>query len=1148
MRKVMMIIPVLTILADIAILFDIPVLREIIVFIFLSFIPGFALLRLFKLKEISLLDTVLFSVALSITFVMLLGLLINELYLYLGFSQPLSTIPLTVGISVFTLAAFLIEYRRDLSETLKQKTSSEGKLRNVFPLSIILILLPLISALGVLYLNVPLILISYAIIAALCVMCALSRRVVPENLFPFLIFSISIALVCQVPLTSKYIIGSDTNLEYYVFRLTQINGNWGFLNAQVNSLAALTYDSMLSITLLPAVYSALMHAQGEIVFKLFYSFIFCFIPLTMYRICEKQFGKLIGLFSALFFVFTVTAFYGVVPLSVDRQIVGELFLMLSVFLLINKTIPVTKRRLLLIIFGAALVLSHYSLAYIFLAIVAVVFIISKAKLKFDDTLNTVTVLFLFVITFTWYSLGPNSPLISLTNVFKLTFAELTSGVQSANALGSTASSSVLAVPQVFTAASWINLFLSGIANFFLIIGVLSIVLRPKEKGILEQYKIMTLVAAIILVASLIAPSIAQILNFTRFYGITLLVLSPCFVLGGQTILTTIGKAWTKTERRLKPQVVSKSKKMDIVLLLIAILLSAYFLSQVGFINSVTNGAIHSYSLDFNRMLTSNDVQVKINLYESYIPVQDVFSATWLSNHKVETTKVFADSLSESHVLWSYGLIPNELLLKLDNTTNPTQDSFIYLGSLNVLNGVMTTHSGSFNTSKISFLLDQNNLVYSNGNSKIWYVANARAGSQIGNTSEPSTVNKANLPSTTTTVLSSSSIAFGGSVTDTATVAPGGTGSVTFWVSSNGGSSWVQYDGETLSGGSATSASYTPFSSGTYYFRAVYSGDAQYAGSQSGDTAELLTVNKANLPSTTTTVLSSSSIAFGGSVTDTATVAPGGTGSVTFWVSSNGGSSWVQYDGETLSGGSATSASYTPFSSGTYYFRAVYSGDAQYAGSQSGDTAELLTVNKANLPSTTTTVLSSSSIAFGGSVTDTATVAPGGTGSVTFWVSSNGGSSWVQYDGETLSGGSATSASYTPFSSGTYYFRAVYSGDAQYAGSQSGDTAELLTVNKANLPSTTTTVLSSSSIAFGGSVTDTATVAPGGTGSVTFWVSSNGGSSWVQYDGETLSGGSATSASYTPFSSGTYYFRAVYSGDAQYAGSQSGDTAERLVVH
>ena len=59
----------------------------------------------------------------------------------------------------------------------------------------------------------------------------------------------------------------------------------------------------------------------------------------------------VGLLSVLFFVFTSEAFYGTESLDLNRQIVGEFFLILSVFLLISKTIPVTKRRWLLMIFG-----------------------------------------------------------------------------------------------------------------------------------------------------------------------------------------------------------------------------------------------------------------------------------------------------------------------------------------------------------------------------------------------------------------------------------------------------------------------------------------------------------------------------------------------------------------------------------------------------------------------------------------------------------------------------------------------------------------------------------------------------------------------------------------------------------------------------
>lgn len=711
MRSSFMFIPIITFFSNIVIWLDLPIIREVIVFVFLTFIPGFVILKLFKLKEISLIQSLLLSVALSITLVMFMGFFVNELYLYFGISQSLSPIPLTVTISAFTLIGFFSVYKRGLSETLERKKFSEIKPDRNFLISIFLFLLPLLSVIGVLVHSVFFILLSCAMIATLFVLSVVSGRLVQGNLAPLLIFSISVSLLCQVLLTSKYILGWDANLEYYVFRMTQINGHWSFLNPKFNELATLNFNSMLSITLLPAVYSFMMKAQGEIVFKILYPFILSLIPLAMFQIFEKPFGKRIALLSALFFVSTPSAFYGVTT-GINRQIVGELFLLLSVFLLIDKTIPLTKRRLLLIIFGAALVVSHYSLAFIYLGIVGLIFIISRMKPEIDDTLNVPTVLLLFGIAFIWYALETNSPLVSLIGNLQTTLNELFLGQVRPN-LGDI--SNMVAIPQVFTAASWINLSLSGITYLFLIIGVFSLILRPK--AISALFKLVLIVNAVILAASIIAPSIAAVLNFDRFYGITLLFLSPCFIFGGKTLIATIEKIWVNIKHVSKNPIHSKG-----ALLLVAVILSAYFLSKVGFVNRVTGGAIHSYNVDFDRKLISNNSQVKAGLYYDYIPEQDVFSASWLLDYRVGTTTVYCDQLSGSHVLLSYGLIPNRLLLFLTNSTIPMQGSFIFLGSLNIVDGVVKTETKLFNTSEISYLLNQANLIYSNGNSQISYVA------------------------------------------------------------------------------------------------------------------------------------------------------------------------------------------------------------------------------------------------------------------------------------------------------------------------------------------------------------------------------------------------------------------------------------------
>ena len=151
--------------------------------------------------------------------------------------------------------------------------------------------------------------------------------------------------------------------------------------------------------------------------------------------------------------------------------------------------------------------------------------------------------------------------------------------------------------------------------------------------------------------------------------------------------------------------------------------------------------------------------------------------------------------------------------------------------------------------------------------------------------------------------------------------------------------------------------------------------------------------------------------------------------------------------------------------GTYYFRAVYSGDNNYASSFSAVAS--LTVNP-QVSSSTTVVLSSSTINLGGSVTVTATVSGGAgvpSGSVQFYVSTNYGNgfgfpnSWSALGGAvSLNGlGSATSISYTPLSASSlfypwYAFYAVYNGDSSYLSSQSA--VESLTVNPAAISTVT----------------------------------------------------------------------------------------------
>jgi uncharacterized membrane protein len=668
------------------------------------------------LKETTFLGVILFSVALSITFLMLVGLLLNELYLALGFTQPLSLIPLSLAIFALTIIIFLAGYKCSMPRMECFDKVLIGKIKNILPVSAILIILPILSVVGMLYFNIIILLLSYLIMVVLCVIVVALKKQLPPNLYPFIILSISITLLSQVLLTSKYVIGFDANLEYYVFRLTQLNGNWSFLSSTLNSIQTLNFDHMLSITILPQIYSVMMNVQGEIVFKTLYPCIHALIPLTLYTIYEKQTGKLIGLLATLFFVFTYVAFYSPEQLSLNRQIIGDLFFLLSIFLLLDTTISLTKRRILFVIFTASLAVSHYSLAYLLLAFTSVIFIVSKAKPKFDKTVNFKTLLLIFVITLSWYSFGSASLLTSLVSPIKLTIAELTSaGMVGQNA----GTNTIYNVPHVFTITTWINSAFSGITIVLLAIGILTVVLFGlKRYGISSKYTVLTILASMVLLIALAVPNLAAILNATRFYAIGLLILAPCIILGGQTFLDIIEKALTKINRSIGPKRILREKKSGAALLIVAIFVSAYFLSQSGFINRALGGPINAYVLNFDQLKTSNNPEWQMEYYGAVTPKQDMTSAIWLFNHKTVSATVFADAISGSHALCSYGLVPNKLILPITNTTYPDNGSLVYLGSLNVVNGLISTETGYFNTSQLASL-QNGNLIYSNGRSQIW---------------------------------------------------------------------------------------------------------------------------------------------------------------------------------------------------------------------------------------------------------------------------------------------------------------------------------------------------------------------------------------------------------------------------------------------
>ncbi len=264
--------------------------------------------------------------------------------------------------------------------------------------------------------------------------------------------------------------------------------------------------------------------------------------------------------------------------------------------------------------------------------------------------------------------------------------------------------------------------------------------------------------------------------------------------------------------------------------------------------------------------------------------------------------------------------------------------------------------------------------------------------------------------------------------------------------------------------------------------------------------------------------------------------------------------------------SYTDSSWTPSAAGTYTWGVSFAGDT-YNKSVSACGGDKETVYVSNrLALTITTLLSESTGKIGDSVNDTATLSPVQvdvvpnsvnlipTGTVTYTVYTNSTCTTGAIDAGTVTlvDGMVPNSNPITFNmAGTWYWQAVYSGDNYFNSETSTCMDEPLTIAP-NGPSIAT-LLSESSGVVGDSVNDSATLS-GATknagGTVKYTVYTDSECTIGAQDAGTVAVASGLVPNSNPITfsdTGTYYWQAVYSGDANNAGATSACTSETLLI-
>jgi uncharacterized membrane protein len=661
-------------------------------FLYLLFVPGIIILRLLELKTLDTSDKILFSVGLSIAFLMLIGVAINELG-KLAFVNPLSLNLLILSINTILLLIAFIGNRRTDSSLAHAPQSKLSIYLFLILLSISLLLLGSYGAFMVNYsgnnLFILLLILAISIIVPLAF---LKEKIIPSNFYPFLLLIIFVCTLFFVSagysLITQYITGTgDQWFEYYNFKLTGHFWN--------SNLAVTPTYSMISVTILPVIFSTITEIDNSLLFKFLYPIVASFIAIGTYKLYQTQTDNKTA-FLATFFLITISIGKGMGP---SKQLIANLFYVLLFLLLLKKDISPSKRTILLIIFGSALVISHYSLTYTFLltmlASSLVIVLLDYRKTGHIPTsqakIPLTFVLIFSTIAFSWYIF------VNASATFNLLGQEMETITNNLNQFFNLESRGTalkgFGLVETPTIYHRISSALFILTEFFLLLGFIKLLTRRNQTSKFSiEYKIFATSNIAIIAIALLLPRVADTFLMERFYQTSLIILAPLAVIGGKAMFEFILK--------------HRFQKFYTIALVFVVFIPL-FLFQTGFVYEVTR----QQSFSLAGMYRWDALQ----LYGYIVNTQEVVGAQWIPQHaNLSNIAVYSDPTSIGNVLTGYGLINGSQLYYLSNTTRPTSNTLIYLGEIDLI-----SKGYIFNSSAISPILENQNKIYSNGDSEVY---------------------------------------------------------------------------------------------------------------------------------------------------------------------------------------------------------------------------------------------------------------------------------------------------------------------------------------------------------------------------------------------------------------------------------------------
>jgi uncharacterized membrane protein len=676
-----------------ALFLDIPLARVVIGIAYLTFIPGLIFIKLLN-QRFETAELIVYAAGFSIAFLMFAALLLNWVGPMVGMLFPLSVLPLSLVLNTVILVAAAFTYVRGGHQSIE--TLEKPKPWRPHPSYIVLTLIPILSVVGVYFVNTTgnnfYLLLTILSIVAVFVAGVFYKE--SPRVYPYAIAMIALALLFQTSLISNYLLsyGGDSPAELYVFRTAQIDSVWNpIFEISPADQGMGRFNAMLSVTLLPTVYSNILGLDATWVFKAVFPLIFALVPVGAYLLWQPYIGKKFAFIAAFFLMAQATFFTEMTALN--RQMIAELFFVLLLLLLMNKSMKQSTRFLGFGILGFALIFSHYALAVIFAVLILVAWAMSKWYLHRPSlNLKFSMVLFFFVAMFSWYIFTSGAVVYDSFMSFGTYVLSQLGGFFDPASRGSMVLTG-LGLAESPSMLNTVSRVFAYLTELFIALGVVAFLASKTRFRFDRDYAVFSIVAIVFLVALTIVPGLANTLNMTRFYHILLIFLAPFCVIG----------MWTLARYLMGHE------RVVVVGLLAVVILVPYFLFQTNFAYEVGGGDSWSPSL-------SQKTMDPLRLYGTlgYLDAYSVGSAVWVSDNLPYKYNLASDAELYTS-LTAYGHLYRGYIDGLTNVTMLYPGEYVYLSYLSV------NHEPQLWNGSLTPLLNQTDLIYSNGGSVIYCV-------------------------------------------------------------------------------------------------------------------------------------------------------------------------------------------------------------------------------------------------------------------------------------------------------------------------------------------------------------------------------------------------------------------------------------------